>query len=165
MLRYVPEEIEKVEKHAKKALCIDGGSFDTRSLYARCIGYQGKYHEAIEMLKKLSHEKLSLRERTILLMYTTDFYRRRVEQKKQAEKDYLEAWNIFLEGVDFFENNLEKINTDKRIRERFVKLLLEGRQCIRQDKQGRKLDELKSAYESWINNHSEGWRLHSKSYE
>ena len=140
------KDMEKAKKHAKIAVSIDKESFDTRYSYARCIGILGDYDKAIQMLKELSGEEHSLRERRIAATQTTEFYKRKVEQKKDKEKNYQDAWKVFLEGVNFFES-LKEIKPDPIMKKSFVNLLDEGSQCVQDDEQrNNKLDELKSRY-------------------
>ena len=140
------KDMEKAKEHAKLALNTDKESFDTRYSYARCIGFLGDYDKAIQMLKELSGEEHSLREKRIAATQTTEFYKRKVEQKKDKEKDYQNAWKVFLEGVNFFES-LEEIRPDRRMKKAFVNLLDEGSQCVQDnEKRKSKTSELKSRY-------------------
>ena len=143
--------MEKAKEHAEIALNIDENSFETRYFYARCIGILGDYDRAIQMLKGLIiGEEHSLVEKRITATQITEFYKRKVEKKKDKEKDYQNAWRFFLKGVSFFET-LEEINPDKTMKKTFVNLLDEGSQCIQDNEQrSNKLSELKSRYIDWI---------------
>jgi len=159
LLRY-RNYTEEAKEYAERAFHKDRESFDTTHLYSKCIGVQGGYDEAIEILKGLLREERTNRERNMALMDIVDFYKRKVEHKKHAERDTLEAWNIFLEGVSFFEEKQKKFNPDKKLQAMFVELLLQGMQC-REDVEERinGLKTLISAYIESIRNHKEGFRL------
>ena len=165
------KDTEKAKEYAERAFQKDGRSFSTIYLYAKCIGVQGEYDKAIEILKDLLGEKRIIREKNMALTDIVDFYKRKVEYKKHTEKDAWQAWNIFLEGVSLFEENWKqnKLNPDKKernkfpdkkVRDKFVELLLEGMQC-REDDEGRinKLMELVRVYIGLIQDHKRGFHL------
>lgn len=151
---------QKAKEYAERALNMDGESFDTRSLYAKCIGIKGEHNRAIEILKGLIDEKHSYLERNMALTDIIDFYQRKVERKNHTERDRQEAWNIFLKGVSFFEESKKKFKPDKVAKEKFVDLLLEGMQC--RESVEERIDRLKkliSANIESIRNHEKGARL------
>ena len=159
LLRY-RNYTEKAKKYAERAFQIDGESFDTSYLYAKCIGIQGEYDKAIEILKGLLREKRPRRERNMALMDVVDFYKRKVEHKKHAERDSREAWEIFLEGVSFFEEKQRRFNPDKGVQAMLVELLLGGMQCREDDEERiKKLRKLIQVYIVPIQDHKEGYRL------
>ena len=159
LLKHV-RDTEKAKEHAEKAFSIDRKSFDTRRFYARCIGFQGELDKAITIFKELFSEQHSLREKNMALMNIVDFYKRKVEYKKESEKDYPEAWRIFLEGIDFFEESRKEINPDGLVKKALVDLLLEGMQCTRNvEQRTNKIKELVSIHIDSIQKHEKGWRL------
>ncbi len=157
LLRYLNSP-EKAKEYAVEAFYVDEKSFATRQLYAKCVGILGEYDRAIEILKKLIDEEHSRREKNIALTDAVDFYKRKVQLKNYTERDYREAWNVFLEGVSFFEETQEKFKPDAEAKQVLVELLLGGMQC-REDIEISKLKKLIEAYIEPIRKHREGVRL------
>ena len=157
LLRYLNNP-EKAKEYATEAFHVDRGSFATRQLYAKCVGILGEYDKAIEILKRLIDEKYSSREKNIALTDAVDFHKRKIELKNYTERDYREAWNIFLEGISFFEESQEKFKPDSEAKQILVELLLGGMQC-REDVEIYKLKKLIEVYIEPIRKHKEGIRL------
>lgn len=147
------KDMKRAKEHAERAVELDDEkSFDPRYLCARCLGFEGEYDKSIGMLKELLSRNLNRRQKLMAATQTIEFCKRKVERKRCTEKDYLKAWNIFIDGVDFFES-LQEVRPDKLMKEKFVKLLDEGIQCTQDDEQrNTKSDELIARYKDLIRN-------------
>lgn len=160
------KNIKGAKEHAEKAVSIDKESFNTRFFHAKCLGFEGEeYDNPIKKLKKLLNDELKDFQKHQVATQIIEFYKRKVESIKDKEKNHLKAWNVFLEGVNFFET-LQGIKDKEDMEKKFVRLLDEGRQCVQDDEQrNSKLNRLKSHYIDLINLYDKrGYLLQGKPY-
>jgi len=104
-LMYQIDDVSAATPYAKRAYDLRPDSPETASMYARCIGYQGKYEQAILLLRKLMNQGAiaSVKSRKILSSIIINFYRRWANIDIEINKDFKSAIEKLREAEKIFQ--------------------------------------------------------------
>lgn len=73
-------------------------------MYARCVGYEGNYPMALEVLRKIDRTKISIKYKKITYTLMIDFCRRWAEADMKINEDYQNAFLHIQDTFPIFDN-------------------------------------------------------------
>jgi len=118
--------------YAQKAYTLCSNSVETATLFARCVGYNGDYPKALELLHYLLDSKgiLSVRNKKVITTLTINFHRRFAEDNQRITKDYVTAIKSIQIGLSLFSDSVRDSFVDERIILELVELIKEYKKSI-----------------------------------
>lgn len=154
-LMYQMDDVSSAVLSAKKAYELRPSSPETAMMYGRCIGYLGKYEEAIKLLKSIlnSGNIGSVKSRKIITTIIIDFYRRWANYDVELNGDRKLAINKLENAVKVFEKAEMSSEVDYGMIKDFseaIQWLIQYSRDIGDEEQKKKAYDIYKKYEIYI---------------